>query len=95
MLQLALRLAPSLLLAALLVPSAAKPCAPSAQAVGDSRLSKGNVAMDIPGTRRVAVDRSGSCLEVDVSTPGTARLVALLLRSLDVPAEAVRFQVVS
>ncbi len=93
---LALRLvAPALLSAALLVPSTTKPCAPSSAGVSDSLLAKANVALGIAGTRRVAVDPAGACLQIDVTTPGTARLVSLLLRSLDVPQGAVRLHVVS
>ncbi len=93
---LALRLvAPALLSAALLVPSTTKPCAPSSAGVSDSLLAKANVALGIAGTRRVAVDSAGSCLQIDVATPGTARLVSLLLRSLDVPQAAIRLHVVS
>jgi hypothetical protein len=87
--------APAVLAVALLAQSTSKPCTPSPQAAADSLLIKANLAMWIPGTRRVTVDRSGSCLEIDVSTPGTARLVALLLRTMHVPHDAVRFQVVS
>lgn len=87
--------APAVLAAALLVPSAAKPCAPSSLSASDSLLAKANVALALPGTRRVALDRSGSCIAIDVSTPGTARLVGLLLRGLDVPRHAVRLRIVS
>jgi hypothetical protein len=87
--------APAALAAALLVHSASKPCTPSSQGAADSLLTKGNVAMWIPGTRRVTVDQSGTCLQIEVGTPGTARLVGLLLRTLHVPHDAVRFQVVS
>lgn len=87
--------APALLAAALLVPSTTKPCASSSRGIADTLLAKANVALGIAGTRRVAVDPSGSCLQIDVSTRGTARLVALLLRSLDVPHGAVRLHIVS
>jgi hypothetical protein len=88
-------LAPGVLLAALLVQSSSKPCGAFASRGADSLLTKGRVAMGIAGTQRVALDPSGSCLHIQVRTPGTARLVALLLRGLAVPADAVRFQVVS
>ncbi|MBA3258745.1 MAG: hypothetical protein H0T68_04680 [Gemmatimonadales bacterium] len=87
--------APALLTAALLLPSTAKPCAPSSGSLSDTVRAKANVALGIAGTRRVAVDPSGSCLQIEVSTRGTARLVALLLRSLDVPRGAVRLHIVS
>ena len=88
-------LAPGILLAALLVDSASKPCSVLAAQSADSLLVKGQVAMGIAGTQRVTLDASGSCLNIEVRTPGTARLVALLLRGLEVPEDAVRFQVVS
>jgi hypothetical protein len=84
-----------LLSAALLTLAGAKPCADRSQISADSLLARGNVAMGIPGTQRVALDASGGCLQIDVRTTGTARLVGLLLRTLEVPGDAVRFKVVS
>jgi hypothetical protein len=84
-----------LLSAALVTPVVSKPCSYASQGGADSLLAKGNVAMGIPGTQRVALDPSGGCLRIDVRTAGTARLVGLLLRGLAVPHDAVRFQVVS
>lgn len=89
MLQLALT---SLALAATL---ASKPCSDSSLRVDDSLLTKAAVAKGLAGTQRVTLDASGSCIEIDVNSYGTKRLAALILRSLDVPREAVRFNVVS
>jgi hypothetical protein len=91
-----LAVSPTVLLSAILaVPVAAKPCTHSSQISADSLLARGNVAMGIPGTQRVALDASGGCLQIDVRTAGTARLVGLLLRTLEVPGDAVRMKVVS
>jgi hypothetical protein len=72
-----------------------KPCVESARQVSDSVLAKAAVAKGFAGTSRVALDPSGSCVEIDVNSPGTKRLVRLMLRTLEVPAGSVRFQVVS
>ncbi len=89
MLQLAL---PLLALSASL---ASKPCTESPRQVSDSLLARAAVAKGIAGTERVALSPSGSCIEIDVATPGTKRLVKLVLRTLEVPSRAVRFQIVS
>lgn len=91
----AIQLLTPLLLVAPVADATAKPCRAPSNVSVENLLARAGVAMDIPGTRRVAMDRSGSCLEIDVSTPGTARLVGLLLRVLEVPRQAVRFQVVT
>jgi hypothetical protein len=82
-------------LMALSISIASKPCVESSRQIADSVLAKAAVAKGIAGTSRVALDPSGSCVEIDVTSPGTKRLVRLVLRTLEVPAEAVRFQVVS
>jgi hypothetical protein len=82
----------SLALAATL---ASKPCSDSSHRIDDSLLARASVAKDLAGTERVAVDPSGSCIEIDVNGYGTERLAALILRSMDVPYEVVRFNVVS
>jgi hypothetical protein len=74
---------------------ASKPCTESPRQIPDSLLAKATVAKGIAGAGRVALDPSGSCIEIDVNSPGTKRLVKLLLRTLEVPSRAVRFQVVS
>lgn len=82
----------ALLLAALAAEPAAKPCHPAIATQG--LLDRGEVVLGLAGTRRVALDPAGTCLEIDVATPGTARLAALILRALEVPDEAIRLQVV-
>ena len=89
MLQLALS---SLTLAATL---ASKPCSDSSLRLDDGVLAKAAVAKGLAGTSRIALDASGSCIDIDVNSYGTGRLVALIMRSLDVPYEAVRYHVVS
>jgi hypothetical protein len=88
-------LLPAAAVAALSLQSQAKPCTRPSGHSADSLLSRANLALDLPGTRRVTVDPTGTCLVIDVSSPGTARLVKLMLRGMDVPRDAVRFQVVS
>ena len=89
MLQLALS---SLALAATL---ASKPCSDSSVRVDDTLLAHAAVAKGLAGTQRVELDPTGTCIDIEVNSYGTARLVALILRSLDVPYQAVRYHVVS
>ena len=77
------------------VPSLAKPCdgrmaAPALKEM----LPLARVALDLPGTDHVAVDPAIRCIGIQVRTPGTARLVKLLLRGVEVPREAVELRVV-
>jgi hypothetical protein len=83
---------PSLALAAIL---ASKPCTDASQPLPSDLLTKAAVAKGLAGTARVAPDASGSCIDIDVNSVGTGRLVVLILRSLEVPYEAVRLHVVS
>jgi hypothetical protein len=83
---------PSLALAAIL---ASKPCTDASQPLPSDLLTKAAVAKGLAGTSRVASDAAGSCIDIDVNSVGTGRLVALILRSLEVPYEAVRLHVVS
>jgi len=74
---------------------AAKPCSggvgtPALQEL----LPRVRLALDLAGTDEVAVDPSGRCIGVQVRTRGTARLVKLLLRGVEVPYEAVDLRVV-
>ena len=75
------------------VPSA-KPCTGAAAAALEELLPRVQTALDLAGTDQVAIDDSRRCIGVQVRTPGTARLVKLLLRGLDVPREAVDLRVV-
>lgn len=88
-------LAPLLLLplVGLSLPAAAKPCVAPDGASQETLLAKAELARGLAGTDAVALDDSRSCINIAVRTAGTARLVELLLRGVEVPAAAVRFQV--
>jgi hypothetical protein len=75
-----------------LVP-AAKPCAPPLGVSAETLLVRAAVARRVAGTESVTLDAGRSCIDIAVRTPGTARLVELLLRGVKVPPEAVRFRV--
>jgi hypothetical protein len=81
------------LAAALAVVPSSKPCAPPLGVSAETLLAQAEIARKLAGTEAVTLDDSRSCINVAVRTPGTARLVELLLRGVKVPAEAVRFQV--
>jgi hypothetical protein len=87
---------PSAAVAALALAAApsAKPCSGEAGAALEELLPRVRVALDLAGTDEVAVDPSRRCIGVQVRTRGTARLVNLLLRGMDVPREAVDLRVV-
>jgi hypothetical protein len=70
-----------------------KPCAAPSGVSAETLLAQAELARKLAGTESVTLDESRSCINVAVRTPGTARLVELLLRGVKVPAEAVRFQV--
>jgi hypothetical protein len=75
--------------------TAAKPC--SGEAGGpalEELLPRVRVALGLAGTEQVAIDPTRRCIGVQVRTTGTARLVKLLLRGLEVPREAVELRVV-
>jgi hypothetical protein len=72
----------------------AKPCSGEAAAALEELLPRVRVALDIAGTDEVGIDPSRRCIGVQVRTRGTARLVKLLLRGVDVPREAVDLRVV-
>lgn len=81
------------LAAALAAGAAAKPCTPPLGVSAETLLAQAQIARGLAGTEAVDLDASRSCISIAVRTPGTARLVELLLRGVKVPAEAVRFQV--
>jgi hypothetical protein len=83
----------ALALAVTAAPSA-KPCSGEAGAVLEELLPRVRVALDLAGTDEVALDPSRRCIGVQVRSRGTARLVKLLLRGMDVPREAVDLRVV-
>jgi hypothetical protein len=74
--------------------AAAKPCSGSDGVSLEELLPRVRTALALPGTDQVAIDQGGRCIGVQVRTPGTARLVKLLLRGIDVPREAVELRVV-
>ncbi|HUF36683.1 MAG TPA: hypothetical protein VMN37_12080, partial [Gemmatimonadales bacterium] len=73
--------------------AAPKPCAPPLGVSAETLLTRAMIARGLAGTEAVALDASRSCIGITVRTRGTARLVELLLRGVEVPAEAVRFRV--
>jgi hypothetical protein len=81
------------LAAAFTVLPAAKPCAPASGVSAETLLAQAQIARRIAGTETVELDASRACINIGVRTPGTARLVELLLRGVKVPPEAVRFQI--
>lgn len=77
------------------VPGSAKPCSGQAGTpMLEELLPRARVALDLPGTDQVGIDPANRCIAVQVRTAGTARLVKLLLRGLDVPREAVDLRIV-
>jgi hypothetical protein len=60
---------------------------------GDELLPRARVALDLAGTERVGPGPAPGCVAIKVRSPGTARLVALILRGVHVPEEAVEIQV--
>ena len=82
------------LLLALPTPASAKPCVGAAAASLEELLPRVRTALELPGTDQVGIDTDRRCIGVQVRTHGTARLVKLLLRGLEVPREAVDLRVV-
>jgi hypothetical protein len=75
--------------------SHAKPCSGrTAVPQLEAMLPKARAALGIPGTDQVAVDEASRCIGIQVRTRGTARLVKLLLRGVEIPREAVDLRVV-
>lgn len=72
----------------------AKPCSGRAVPGLEEMLPRARAALDIPGTDQVALDSTGRCIGIQVRTRGTARLVKLLLRGVEIPREAVDLRVV-
>jgi hypothetical protein len=80
---------------ALTTAASAKPCTGAAGAPAlEEMLPRVRVALALPGTDQVALDPTRGCIGVQVRTHGTARLVKLLLRGLEVPREVVELRVV-
>jgi hypothetical protein len=78
---------------ALATPSA-KPCTGTAAASLEELLPRVRTTLHLAGTDQVAIDDGRRCIGVQVRTEGTARLVKLVLRGLEVPREAVDLRVV-
>jgi len=73
----------------------AKPCdGLTAVPALEEMLLRARAALDIPGTEQVALDPTRRCIGIQVRTQGTARLVKLLLRGVEIPREAVDLRVV-
>lgn len=73
----------------------AKPCRGlTAVPALEEMLPRARAALDIPGTEQVELDPARRCIGIQVRTPGTARLVKLLLRGVKIPREAVELRVV-
>jgi hypothetical protein len=74
--------------------AAAKPCSGTASVQElEQLLPRASVALGLAGTELVAIDSSGHCIGVQVRTYGTARLVKLILRGVEVPRQAVELRV--
>ena len=74
--------------------AAAKPCSGTASPQElEELLPRASVALGVAGTDRVAIDPDGHCIGVQVRTYGTARLVKLILRGVDVPRQAIELRV--
>ena len=56
-------------------------------------MPRASVALDLAGTDQVAIDSTGHCIGVQVRSYGTARLVKLILRGVEVPRQAVELRV--
>jgi hypothetical protein len=73
----------------------AKPCSGlNAVPALEEMLPRARTALDMPGTEQVSLDPAQRCIGIQVRTQGTARLVKLLLRGVEVPRDAVDLRVV-
>jgi hypothetical protein len=73
-----------------------KPCdGLTAVPVLEEMLPRARTALGIAGTDQVSIDAARRCIGIQVRTKGTARLVKLLLRAVEVPRGAVDLQVVA
>ncbi len=74
----------------------AKPCdGLTAVAALEEMLPRARTALGLAGTDQVTLDSGRRCIGIQVRTKGTARLVKLLLRAVEVPRDAVELQVVA
>ena len=58
-------------------------------------LTRARLALTIPGTRSVGVDRQRGCLTIVVDGVGSGRLAELIIRGVAVPRRAVRLMLAS
>jgi len=73
----------------------AKPCSGrTAVPALEEMLPRARVALDLPGTDQVAVDGTSRCIGIQVRSSGTARLVKLVLRGVNIPREDADIRVV-
>jgi hypothetical protein len=76
--------------------TATKPCdGLTAVPALEEMLPRARTALGIAGTDQVSIDAARRCIGIQVRTKGTARLVKLLLRAVEVPRGAVDLQVVA
>lgn len=79
----------------LTTPGHAKPCSGAASVQElEELLPRASVALALAGTDQVAIDSTRHCIGIQVRSYGTARLVKLILRSMEVSREAVELRVV-
>jgi hypothetical protein len=73
----------------------AKPCRGAiAVPALEEMLPRARAALDLPGTDQVEVDAASRCIGIQVRSKGTARLVKLVLRGVNVPYGAASITVV-
>ena len=73
----------------------AKPCDGRTATPGlEQMLPLARTALDLAGTDEVTLDPAARCIGIQVRTSGTARLVKLILRGVEVPRSAVDLRVV-
>ena len=60
----------------------------------DELLPRARVALDLAGTEQVGPGSAPGCVAITVKSFGTARLVWLVLRGVDVPPQAAEIVVV-
>jgi hypothetical protein len=61
----------------------------------EEMLPRARAALGIAATDQVSIDPARRCIGIQVRTKGTARLVKLLLRAVEIPRGAVDLQVVA
>lgn len=60
----------------------------------DELLPRARVALDLAGTEQVGPGSAPGCVAITVKSFGTARLVWLVLRGVDVPPQAAEIVVI-